>query len=266
MLSFNDLFPEVKNNETDYKIHLATVSGTDPLDEFIRDKFKEWQERQSKRNFERKYLISFISFGTDEWLYAGIYKKLNCEFRNNFYFYDTELLDINTDLIGRLIIKFRKSFRQSYPYLENCINNFQISQILKEKYSIEEFPGYENILIDFSKLQTIIQKNYPSWYTALKNIKGVYLITDKSNGKHYVGSAYGEYAFWSRWANYSENGHGGDIELKNIIRQNGFDYAKNFQFSILEICSAKTDNSVIISREQFWKRVLITRDFGFNKN
>lgn len=60
--------------------------------------------------------------------------------------------------------------------------------------------------------------------------KRVYVITDKSNGKHYVGSAYGEYAFWSRWAQYAENGHGGNIELKKIIKERGIKYAQNFQF------------------------------------
>lgn len=105
-----------------------------------------------------------------------------------------------------------------------------------------------------------------SWYTALKNIKGIYIITDKSNGKHYVGSAYGEYSFWSRWAQYSENGHGENIELKKIIEENSINYAQNFLFSILEIRSAITADKEIIEREQHWKNILLSREFGYNKN
>jgi len=115
-------------------------------------------------------------------------------------------------------------------------------------------------------LQTIIKKNDPTWYTAFQNVKGVYLITDKSNGKQYVGSAYGEFSFWTRWAQYANSEHGGNIELKRVIYKNGKDYAQNFQFSILEIRSTITDDSEIIEREQHWKNVLMTREFGYNKN
>jgi len=169
-------------------------------------------------------------------------------------------------LIGRLIIRYEKKFRQSYPYLENIIDDLDVSQILKEKYSIIDFPGYENTIIDFNYLQTIIKKNDSSWHTALQNVKGVYLITDKSNGKQYVGSAYGEYSFWTRWAQYADTGHGGNIDLKSIIKENGKNYAQNFHFSIIEIRSKITDDNEIIEREQHWKNVLMTREFGYNKN
>jgi hypothetical protein len=129
------------------------------------------QERQSKKNFEREFIVSFIYYDEDEWLFAGIYRSLDCKLVNEYYEYDTELLNINTDLIGRLIIRFEKTFRQSYPYLENCIDQFSISQILKDKYSIAEFPGYEKILISFNELQIIIKKKDPTWYTALREVK-----------------------------------------------------------------------------------------------
>jgi len=265
MLSFSDLFPQLRDCPKDYKVHLATFSGTDPLDEFINDKFKEWQERQSKRNFRRKYIISFIAFERDEWLFAGIYKTLGCNRINKYFDYDTQLIESNNDLIGRLIIRYKRPSRQSYPFLENCMKDFQISRILKEKYSLEEFPGYDNTIVDYSKLQTIIRNCYPTWYTALKNIKGVYLITDKTNGKHYIGSASGEEAFWSRWTDYVRNGHGDNEELKKVISEKGIKYAQNFQFSILEI-SSKTDRNDILKREEHWKKALMTREYGSNKN
>ena len=70
------------------------------------------------------------------------------------------------------------------------------------------FPGYENVLIDFNLLKTIVEKEEPSWKSALSSVKGVYIITDKSNGKIYIGSAYGIDSFWSRWSLYAKNGHG----------------------------------------------------------
>ena len=267
MITFLNLFPQIKDKLTSYKLHLATgPKSNDPLIAFLQDNFKEWQEKQTKRNFEREFIISFISYDENEWLFAGIYRRLKCELVNEYYEYNTELLEINIDLIGRLIIRFEKTFRQSYPYLENCINNFSISQILKDKYSIAEFPGYEKILISFNELRIIINKHDPTWYTALKEVKGVYLITDTTNGKHYVGSAYGEFAFWSRWFQYSNSGHGGDVDLKKIIEEHGLEYVQNFQFSILEIRSTTTQDFEIIEREEYWKNVLMTKEFGYNKN
>lgn len=268
MVTILDLFPELKGNLSDYKVHLATAGSTDPLNAFLQDNFKDWQEGQSKKNFERNYIFSLIYFDEDEWLFAGIYKSLDCEWveYKKHYEYDTKLMKINTELIGRLVIRYKRAGRQSYPNLENCMNDFYISQILKEKYSIIEFPGYEKTIINFSDLQTIIKKNDTSWYTALHNVKGVYVVTDRLNGKQYIGSAYGQYAFWTRWAQYSDNGHGGNVELKEIIKKNGLEYANNFQFSILEIRSTITDDSEIIEREQHWKNVLLTREFGYNKN
>jgi len=265
-MKFRDIFSELKKL-TEYKVHLATgLKDNDPLIAFLQDNFKEWQEVQTKKNFERDYIVSLISYDTNEWLFAGIYKSIDSELVNDRYEYETELLDIHSDLIGRLIIRYEKKFRQSYPYLENIIDDLDVSQILKEKYSIIDFPGYENTIIDFNYLQTIIKKNDSSWHTALQNVKGVYLITDKSNGKQYVGSAYGEYSFWTRWAQYADTGHGGNIDLKSIIKENGKNYAQNFQFSIIEIRSKITDDNEIIEREQHWKNVLMTREFGYNKN
>ena len=101
----------------------------------------------------------------------------------------------------------------------------------------------------------------------LQSIKGVYLITDKSNGKKYVGSAYGDYGLWSRWETYILTGHGWNEGLVNVLSENGIDYAReNFQFSLLEFYSMKIDNQVIINREQYWKEVLCTRQFGYNMN
>jgi group I intron endonuclease len=106
----------------------------------------------------------------------------------------------------------------------------------------------------------------PSWKTALSNVKGIYLITDISNGKLYVGSAYGNNAFWNRWKEYSENGHGGNIVLKKLIKIHGKVYADNFRFSILETRSMNAEDDSIILRENYWKHILASREHGYNAN
>ena len=94
------------------------------------------------------------------------------------------------------------------------------------------------------------------------------MITDISNGKRYVGSAYGVTGLWSRWASYVGTGHGHTDDLTQIIATYGLDYARrNFRFALLEHRTMKTDDLVIIQREKYWKDVLLTRsEYGYNKN
>ncbi|TOM66562.1 hypothetical protein CGH71_23640, partial [Vibrio parahaemolyticus] len=129
-------------------------------------------------------------------------------------------------------------------------------------------PGYENINHDFSALLPIFKNQKADWKSALSNVKGVYVIFDKSNGKKYVGSAYGEHGIWSRWGCYIGTGHGWNDGLTDLISQNGFDYAlKNFKITLLEYRPMKTDDNTIIERESYWKEVLLSRNaFGYNKN
>jgi hypothetical protein len=212
MLKMTELFPELLNELSAYKIHLASSpqAENNPLHAFFRGEFKQWQEWQNKKNFERSYILSLIYYRATDWLYAGIYKSKSSVYyqEDNHYQYDTELTDIKKELIGRLVISFNKNFRASYVLLENHYQELYISEIMKDPLSILPFPGYENVNVDYSTLKTIVKNEEVSWQTALKNIKGVYLITDKSNGKLYVGSVYGKEAFWTRWSQYVYTGHG----------------------------------------------------------
>nr|WP_269800602.1 GIY-YIG nuclease family protein [Macrococcus caseolyticus] len=103
---------------------------------------------------------------------------------------------------------------------------------------------------------------------ALENQKAVYLITDKSNGKLYVGSATSmSKMLLTRWSNYISNGHGGNKELVALVGEKGFDYVKeNFQYTILENYNGKADDKLVLQRESYWKEALQSRQFGYNSN
>ena len=96
-------------------------------------------------------------------------------------------------------------------------------------------------------------------------MKGVYLITDKSNGKLYVGSATGSEMIWGRWKDYLNTGHGGNEELKKLKFEH---IQKYFQYTILDIYKPSTDDQDILDREDWWKDVLMSRDLrrGYNLN
>ncbi len=106
------------------------------------------------------------------------------------------------------------------------------------------------------------------WRASLESVKGVYLITDSRTNKRYVGSAYGESGIWSRWCAYAATGHGGNVELKTLLADEGLDYCRaHFRFALLEHRSFRVSDELILKREDFWKRLLLTRgEEGLNRN
>jgi hypothetical protein len=258
------------NDIESYKIHFAVWNGeVQPLDVFVRDRdeWKGWNSwKGNKNDFSREYIFSLIRFypQPEKWMFGGIFKVV--ERKKDGYVVVLE--EQYQEYIGRLVIDYSgPKARGRAFYLEKHYPKLILSQIFEKPYSGEVFCGYENIEHGFSQLESIFKQNKRDWMAALKNIKGVYLIVDKKNGKMYVGSAYGDTGIWSRWGCYIGTGHGWNDELTKLIKENGIDYArKNFQFSILEYRSMKTDDKVIIEREQYWKRVLLSGTFGYNKN
>lgn len=250
------------------KMHFASsVRGNEPMDAFFNGTFKQWQEGQSGKNFEKPYILAWITYRKHEWMFAGLWKSISFKDRpGGGYTYNTELMEHGSEFIGRLIVHYDKPFRHSYPHALTSLDGISIKEILREPYTMTPFPGYEQVNLDFAQLQSIIVQQEPSWKTGLSNVKGIYLITDISNGKLYVGSAYGDNAFWNRWKEYSENGHGGNIVLKKLIKKHGKEYADNFRFSILETRSMNAEDDAIIMRENYWKQILASREHGYNAN
>ena len=262
-MKLKDLIPFLEENKREIKIHCAKgrKNNYEPQKKFFNGQFKEWQEHQNKNNFTKKYILSLIYWGQDEWLFAGVYEKISVR-RNgkNEFFYETKISDIAAELVGRLIVGYKRGFRNSYPHLATCIDNIEILEIKRE---IEKnlFPGYDKVNVSWQVLSGLI--NTDSWKTALENQKGVYLITNSDNGKMYIGSACGKDMLLGRWKNYIKNGHGGNVELKSLK----FEYIKKyFRYSILETFKSTTDDGIILERESWWKDVLQSRKFGYNKN
>ncbi len=253
-----------------YKVHFARWNQKiHPLEAYARnfDTWRGWQEyRPAKDEFNRDFVFSLIQvyYETDSWLFGGIWRVAN-RLPDK---YEVELSDFGKSFIGRLKIKSPYRGRTTRTNLENHLETFEVAEILAEPYTGRNFPGYGDIDLSFDELHTIIKNGRLDWRGALEHMKGVYLITDTSTGKRYVGSAYSDQGLWSRWCSYVDTGHGGNKELETLVSDPSLDYCRaNFRFALLEHISAREPDEKIISRENFWKGILLSRgEYGLNSN
>ena len=257
-------------NTCDYKIHFARWNGRhQPLLVWARDaeEWKEWQQYRPGRNdFNRPLIFALMQFyhESDAWLFGGIYQVL----ARHDDRYDVELTEYGESLIGRLKLGSPYRERTTRVKMEVHYDSLKVLEILREPYTGEVFPGYEGIDISFQELETLVHNDRPDWRIALESVKGVYLVTDTNTSKGYVGSAFGEQGVWSRWSDYINTGHGGNVELRNLDSNGGLDYYRaHFRFALLEHRLSKTPNNIIQDRERYWKRILLTLgEHGMNRN
>jgi hypothetical protein len=222
-----------------------------------------WNYNKNKSYKEGQITVGLVKIKPNEdfWLLFHIGKVTKDLNIFNGVGYEYQDLCEYEKYVGRLIIIFKNKAQTMIRNAESVIDNCYVSQILPDTFNNDLFPGYEKVNISWSEMQRVLEKD--NWKTALQNQKGVYLLTDISNGKMYVGSAYGENMILGRWREYIASGHGGNIGLKKLT----FDYIKqNFKYSILDIYKSTTDDKIIIDRESWWKGVLQSRQFGYNEN
>lgn len=280
-IKLNDILHLQENDFYKYKLHIAKANevGTQPLDVFLKN-FDEWIEwnkyrgwdytndKPQKDDFNRKYIFTLIKDYTrdNKYIFGGVFEVI--ERINDEYGYIVKHSEQYKALTGRLIVNFDFKQRGRSFKFENWIEQIEVAEILEKPYGGINFTGYENVLLTFKMLELLVKNQKQDWITALGNVKGIYVIMDKSNGKKYIGSAYGNAGIWARWICYATTGHGYNDGLMEIINEKGIEYAReNFQFSILQTLSMGADDNFIISRESFWKEVLLSRgDFGYNKN
>ena len=267
------LVPELEPHKA--KLHLASEGGAPfKLDVFASGGFPEWQRYQTQRNFERPFVVALIKLSErDRWLFGGCHRVTGpCERRTapangkEYFHYPLDEIEAATGLTGRLVASFTRPGRQSYLNAETWADQITLAEVYPRRLSIGEFPGFRSVDLSFDELRLVVGQGLESWRSTLSNVAGVYLISDDVSGRLYVGSASGAGGIWQRWTQYTETGHGGNVELRALVNGGGLDRAKPFRFSILEIADIHTGEADVIARECHWKRVLLSREHGLNGN
>jgi hypothetical protein len=267
-----DLVPSL--DPAEYKLHCAIWNGHDhPLDVFARS-WEEWvgwnTYRPAHDEFNRRFIFSLIDVYDEPeiWLFGGAFEVVGRRPTPHSYAYDVELREeILPGCIGRLKVRYQRPGRASRLRLENALDQIEVSEVRPTMFAGEPFPGHDSINHSLRELEVVYAQQRPDWRGALEHMKGVYVIHDRTSGKPYVGSAYGDTGIWSRWGQYVDSLHGGNIDLRELVEREGEDQVReNLSFALLEFWSMRTPDDHVIERERYWKRVLLSREFGHNKN
>ncbi|MFW7387527.1 GIY-YIG nuclease family protein [Vagococcus fluvialis] len=296
-IKLNDLLKISDTDLTQYKIRLSTIYKDpktndllEPLDFFLynKDEFYDyinWKKLDDKKsiqyNFDRDYVIHLIQMKKkNRFLFVGVHEILPGESRSlndNGVVWNTKEIPEYSIFSGRTILKYEplRGFQTAVPKPEAVyknsnkmfIDHFIVEEVTSNPYEGAKFNGYENVNISYPELLQLSINEPDSWRTALSSVKGIYVITDTSNGKLYVGKADGKNMIWQRWMAYANSFHGGNTSLKELYNKEGDKYfIKYLHLSILEIFKPTTDDKLIDQRESYWKKVLDSRNNGYNDN
>lgn len=290
MIKFEDFFKVQSPNETKVKFNMSSegVNSWDLLKETEgTSRYQKWIEMnawkrasgQANNNLNKaKYLLTFAQYypyGSQYYIFGGLYKVdqnlLNEIPEGDTVGYKLTLMDEFKEYRRRLIVKLSKPIgRGIYNKPFNTVQKDFNPEIyeLSSSTKLENFTGFNNVLLKHSELQYIFNNDAPEWKNQLSSVKAIYCIIDSLNGQIYIGSASGEGGLWQRWQQYANvnNLTGGNKVFEDIKNENKNRIINNFQYSILEVFDIKTDNHTVLKRESFWKNVFKSKEFGMNKN
>lgn len=253
-------------------------------DDFLPWLLSNGSEKKS-RNRNDDIQFQFIEVEYHKWLFVGAYliKEKDSKIKKVAYgnhdvkYALAERIEDYDKYIEKLVVDHTNT-GQSWFYVDRRRTDFvEVAEIANRSYFEKtiDFPGYENLSMTYEKLKT--NWNNRTWREHLSTVYGVYLITDTKTGKLYVGSAYGDNGMYGRWSAYLNDGYDKlELEdnkypnkrLKEIVDKKGIDYIKKyFQYSILEIFTKnELGKQKALNREKYWKKVLQSREFGYNAN
>jgi hypothetical protein len=258
------------------KLHCAKFDMNDkqhPIDALSGswERWVTWNRYRPERDeFNRQFIFSLAHdrHKSSRWLFGGVFEVVGRRDIPKALSYDLTLReDLMGPFIRRLVVGFSPSGRAVRLNMDTYLDQMEVVSVLEKPYSGEPFPGHDRINHTFDVLAAAVTQDWQDWRGALQYLKGVYVIHDQQTGKSYVGSACGTDGIWSRLCQYVTSIDGGNKGLRELVGKRGPQYIKeNLRFALLEIMPMKTADADVLARENYWKDVLLSREFGLNRN
>lgn len=221
----------------------------------------------------KKYLLFFLADSSTKSVLKGAYIVGDYikrdEYNGNLLDFSKGYLQLKNlieldELVNRLEIDYE--FKQGW-------SRYQFDEVtvsaLYPKINVRKVPkftSYENVYLNYEELKEVINNGYLDYKLPLKSINAIYMIVDKSTGKQYIGSAYGENGLYGRWETYiNTEGTGNNVMLMELNAEDERHYI-NYTFHILRILPQSMSNEEIIKLESKYKEMYMTKVHGLNKN
>lgn len=230
-------------------------------------KFADYQEGQAWDVFgSAKYLISFIAERNRYAKFVGVWQvHTKSKLPAGDFKYTTQELPGYAELEGRLIVEWGEGTRSWAQWL-NTAGDKAVVELLPPNY-VMDFPGFYNFTLSYEQLNTMIANpdSNREWQRMLSAVSGVYVILHQTSGRQYIGSAYGVGGLWARWSSYAKTPSGGNVALRELLRQDPESY-KDFRFAVLRVLESGATKDEVLTQEALMKRKLGSRTFGLNSN
>ena len=237
------------------------------------DRYQSTQDHAKRARFDAPFWASFVAPPSGGTMFAGLYSVRHLgpitegsidpltgvapgadKGDSTYDQYRCERSVLLSDYIGRLLINWGVSSAHR-AWVQRADRQDKEIVELRREFQEETFPGFTAFSIQLSQIPSVPQ----SWRAALSAARGVYLLACPRTSQHYVGSADGADGFFGRWLEYVASGHGGNSGMR--LRD-----SSDYLVSILEVAGSTIDRAGIIAMEDSWKRKLLSRSIGLNRN
>jgi hypothetical protein len=250
--------------------HTYTVDGLVAPSDLTPEKVLDYTRRQGLNNKlgrtpPRNWLV-FMADGGRRSRFLTAYEnhgEVPAQRTEDLRYFDLRPSEVMSSLVGRLVVEWS---RDAVNWAKSAISASAFPVVEIADPQVVPFPGFDRVLITHHELQAVIEDSrYSAWRTALGAVQGIYLIADTSTGQLYVGKADGGERILGRWSAYARDGHGGNLALRDLA---GLDptHSRHFQFSILRVFGPSVPTAEVDEAESHFKRALLTRQHGLNRN
>lgn len=250
--------------------HTFTADGLTGTADLTHDKVLAYTRRQTHGNkvpvAAPPLWLAFMADGKRRSRFLMAYENhgpMLAEQTAEHRFFDLRFSDLLSSLRERLVVEWSGD-TINWAKKGEPAARFPIIEIADP--AAVPFPGFDRVIIPFTELQDMVESSrYRAWQHALSLVQGIYLITDQTTGRHYVGKADGSERLLGRWRRYAQTGHGDNVGLRTLVAGDPA-RAASFRFSILRVFGPDTPKADVDTSEAHYKDALMSRTFGLNRN